>query len=157
MAASLPAQSSGPSLVLSSFDSRVFAVPVLPGQVQSSDVHLARSPGMLPIVCPLDLRPLRSTEQPPATGKRLQRILGPEERMLLTQARSLALHVAGVLGVELRDRRPVGGKVPPDAVAPLKLAVGLHRSLEQRRIVPGRAVVDSRRPRRRSHRPELAV
>src|SRR5439155_5497373 len=101
--------------------------------------------------------PLRSTEQPPAAGKRLQRILRSKERMVLAQARALALDVAGVLGIELGDRRPVGREVSLDTVAPLELAVGLHSLFEQRRVVPRRAVIGRRRAGRRGHRPEFAV
>jgi hypothetical protein len=144
--------------MISFFVFRVFAAaPLLAAQVQPRDVHFTRARSALPPVCPLELRPLRRAEQPPAPRYRLERVLREEERVVLAQPRAFALDVAGVSRIELGDGSPIGGEMTADAVAPLEVEVRLHRALEEGRVVPGRAVVDGSRAGGRRHGPELTV
>ena len=70
-------------------------------------------------------------EQPAAPVQRFKEVLGAEERVALAQALPLALHVRLVLRVVPRHLLPVQPEVPPHAVGPLRLQVGLLGLLQQ--------------------------
>jgi hypothetical protein len=108
-------------------------------------------------VPPLELRELPGREQPPAAAHRLQAVLREKEWVLLAQPLSLRFHVAPVRRVVLRNDLPAVLEVAADAVAALQLQVTLLRPLQQRAVVPRRAVEHRRRVACRRHRPELAV
>jgi len=77
--------------------------------------------------------------------------------MVLAQALPFPLHVASVSRIAARDALPIELEVAADAVATLRLPVRLLRPLQQRPVVPGRAVEHRCRARRRRHRPELLI